>query len=100
MRLAPRPLSAEGRRREIWMRRRESQRNIEIRSEYEQALGLQGPYERDLEYQVWNCQWRERGLHASFRPGRGCRQLLISRGSLGTCQRPDSCSWRASGLLG
>src|SRR6201999_395485 len=100
MRLAPCPLSAKGRRREIWMRRRESQRNIEIRSEYEQALGLQDPYERDLEYQVWNGQWRERGWNASFQPGRECRQSLTSRESPGTCQTLDSRSWRASGLLG
>src|SRR6201999_2605828 len=100
MRLAPRPLSAEGRRREIWMRRRESQRNIEIRSECEQALGLQGPYESGLRYQVWNDQWRERDLHAFFRPSRGCKQLLTSRGSLGTCQTQDFRSWRASEQLG
>src|ERR1700761_3095197 len=100
MRLAPRPLSAEGRRREIWMRRREIQRNIEIRSECEQALGLQGPYESGLECQEWNGQWKERGWNAFFRPSRGCRRLLTSRGSLGTCQRLDSRSWRASEQLG
>src|ERR1700761_4927531 len=100
MRLAPHPLSAKGRRRGIWMCRHESQRNIEIRSECEQALGLQGPCELGLVYQVWNCQWRERGLHASFRPNRECRQNLTSRESPGTCQTLDSRSWRASEQLG
>src|SRR6201999_1529459 len=100
MRLAPRPLSAEGRRREIWMRRRESQRNIEIRSECEQALGLQGPYERDLGCQEWNGLWKERDLNAFFRLSRECRRLLTLRGSLGTCRILDSRSWRASEQLG
>src|ERR1700742_2761365 len=98
--LVPGPLSAKGRRRGIWMRRHGIQRSIEIWSACEQALGLQDPYELGLVYQVWNCQWRERGLHAFFRLSRECRRLLISRGSLGTCQTLDSRSWRASGLLG